>query len=288
MEEKAYNPEAGSCLTLNNDLKEIRAALNDARRLLGEIDAGMGKHPADGNGTLTEAFNAACAAFKAAQSGLNAIADFDRDIKSIIREALPINYRQRTELNGERSKVVSLTDEGYARVMVNVQKIADPFERMDALHRLAAFETYAMRKNDEKLSKLNDRSHYHRVTERQSEDSASDMATTNDVVRRINDMKRIHSLRLKHILDLFFSTRKELVKVIADQSHSMASVMPSDCESARDASLRYDILGHLETTKEAEDVFRDPSGQISRTGRRVRRRSYSMPSSLCCSAQIGV
>ena len=286
--EEENNTEAGSCLTLNNDLKEIRAALNDAWRLLGEAKAEMVKRRTDGEGALTEALKAACVAFKAAQSGFNAIANFDRDIKSIIREAIPIIYRQRTELNSERSKVVSLTDEGYARVMVNVQKIADPFERMDALQRLAAFETFAMRKCDEKLSKLNDRRHYHRVTERQPEGSRSDIAVTNGMLGRINDVKRIHGLRLKNILVLFFSTRKELVKVIADQSRSMASVMPRDYEPVRDASLRYDILGHLETIKVTEDVFRDPSGQISRTGRRVKRRSYSMPSSLCCSAQIGV
>lgn len=288
MEEKAYNPEAGSCLTLNDDLKEIRAALNDARRLLGEINAGMGKHPADGNGTLTEAFKAACAAFGAAQSGFKAIADFDRDIKSIIREALPITYRKRTELNKRKDDVSSLTDEGYARALVNVQRIADPYERMDALIRFAAIEKWAMEKIDANADRLLSRQVYHSETKVRSATNLEDKAIMERFEKGLNDKKRIHGLRIKTLLDLFFSTRKEIVKAVSDLSDGMSTAMPSDYELSREVSLRHDIVRYLESIKSGEERFRDPSGTVSRTGRRVRRRGYSMPSSLCCSAQIGV
>jgi len=287
MKDIAHEPEAGSCLTLNNDLKEIRAALNDARRLLGEAKAAMATRTKDGDGTLVEAFKGAVSAFNAAQSGFNAIENFDRDIKTVIREALPVSYRKHTELTKDSGTVSSLSDEGYARVMVNVRKVADPFERMDALLRLAAKEAKAMKDCDARMDKLGDRAYYYTVTERQSDGSRDDMAKTDVLVQHVRDRKRIHGLRLKAALDLFFSTRMEVMKVVDGASSAMASLVPSDFEPARDASFRYDAMRYLENMKAAEDAFRNPSGLIARTGRRVRRRTYSMPSSLCCSAQTG-
>lgn len=281
-------PETGSCLTLNNDLKEARAALNEARRLLGEIKAEMGKHPKGETGTLVEAFKAASAAFDKARMSFAAIEDFDRDLKMVIHEALPISYRKHTELKDRKDEVSALTDEGYARVLVNVQRVKDPYERMDALARLVAIEKWAMEKLDASERKLWPRQRYHSETNIRSATNRDDVAMMERFKGSLRDKKRIHGLRIRDLLDLFFSTRKEIVKAVAGLTDGMASAMPNDYEHSQDVSLRYDIVAYLDSIKATDEKFRNPSGLIARTGLRVRRRTYSMPSSLCCSAQIGV
>lgn len=280
--------EAGSCLTLNDDLNDARTALNDARRLLVAAKDLLCKRTKDGDETLEGAFKGATAAFNAAQSKFNAIAELDRDIKSVIHETLPIFYRKRVELDKGSATVASLTDEGFALVMARIGKIADPLERMDALWRIVALHRKAMKSCDEKLHKLGERNTYNRITDRQSEGTRADAARTGDLIQRVKDKRRIYELRLKDALGLFFATRMELVKSLAELTHTMAMVTPSDCEMARDASLRYDIVRDLEAIKCDEDRFRNPEGLIARTGRRARKRTHSMPSSLCCSAQIVV
>jgi len=284
----AKEPEAGSCLTLNNDLKDARAALNDARRLLNEIKAEMGKCPQGKDGTLVEAFKAASAAFDKARTSFAAIENFDRDLKMVIHEALPISYRKHTELKDRKDDISALKDEGYARALVNVQRIKDPLERMDALMRFAAIEKWAMEKLDASERKLWSRQRYHSETNIRSATNRDDVAMMERFKDSLRDKKRIHGLRIRDLLDLFFSTRKEIVKAVAGLTDGMASAMPSDYEHSRDVSLRYDIVAYLDSIKAAEEKFRNPSGLIARTGRCVRRRNYSMPSSLCCSAQIGV
>lgn len=286
MEEHTHEPEAGSCLTLNNDLKEIRTALNDARRLLDEIKAGLGKQSNSSVETLTGAFNAATVAFRAAQSGFNAIANFDRDLKAIIREALPITYRKRTELKSRKDDLSALTDEGYARALVNVQRIGDPYERMDALVRFAAIEKWAMGKIDANADRLCSRQKYHSETKIRSATNLDDKAIMDRFTKGLCDKKRIHALRIKTLLDMFFSTRREIVRTIAGLSDEMASAMPSDYELSREVSFRYDIVRHLESIKTAEEKFRDPSRMVSRTGRRVRRRACSTSRTTSSLAQI--
>lgn len=170
---------------------------------------------------------------------------------------------------------------------MNVQRIADPYERMDALVRFAAIEKWAMEKIDANADRLSSRHAYHSETTVRSATNLEDRAIMERFEKGLIDKKRIHGLRIRTLLDLFFSTRKEIVKTVSDLSEGMSRAMPYDFELSREVSLRHDIVRDLESMKTVEERFRDPSGTVSRTGRRVRRHNYSMSSSSCCTAQIG-
>ena len=180
------------------------------------------------------------------------------------------------------------TDEGFARAMKFIGTHENPFDRLNVLCWIAERIKNELHKRELRIRRLTTRIENSRGD--RSEMNKNEVANARRLIASIKSGSTPYNTRLATVLDLFASIRKDVLDGLLSYTEDFASSIPDGCQgrgtppTAMTSPPR--SVGSWTSTSPSR-IRASPASGVRRV-KAHRASNHSMPSSLCCSAQIGV